>query len=194
VLVAEKEALQRDGYAVGRAVVGQVALRAALRRLNLAIRSNGLTADEIDRCQRATFFPHLRWEPEIWGLLPDGAAELLGWEEDDEWAEPQILLRFPDQGQPWPLEPHVDRPPDWAAGRPYRGIVGVALTGSGPDQGSPRVWPGSHAGRRSEPIPVPMEAGDVLVMHPLLAHSGSLNLGHNIRYAVYFRLLAGRPA
>jgi hypothetical protein len=194
VLVALREALERDGYTVGRAVVGPKARAAALRRLNLDIRIHGLSPAEIDQCQRTTFFPHLRWEPEIWSLLPEGAAELLGWEEGDEWAEPQILLRFPDPDQPWPLEPHVDQPPEWAAGRPYRGIVGVALTASGPYEGSPQVWPGSHRGGKAGPVPVPLEPGDVLVMHPQLAHSGSLNLGYRVRYAVYFRLLAGRAA
>jgi hypothetical protein len=194
MLEAQKDALQRDGYVVCPAMVGPAARAAALRRLNLAIRAHGLTAEEILQCQSTTYFPHLRWEPEVWGLLPEGVAELLGWQEGDEWAEPQILLRFPDEDQPWPLEPHVDHPPDWAGDRPYRGIVGVALTSSGPEEGPPMVWPRSHSGGSGGPIPLALSAGDVLVMHPLLAHSGSLNLGANVRYAVYFRLLAGPAA
>jgi hypothetical protein len=191
--VAVAEELDTEGYLVGRQAVSAPVVREALRRLNLAIRSHGLSASEIDECQRTTFFPHLRWEPEIWALLPEAAAGLLGWQPGDEWAEPQILLRFPDPDQPWPLEPHVDQAPEWATGRTYRGIVGVALTSASPDEGSPRVWPGSHRGAPSAPVPVPLEAGDMLVMHPLLAHSGSLNLGPTVRFVVYFRLLAGAP-
>jgi ectoine hydroxylase-related dioxygenase (phytanoyl-CoA dioxygenase family) len=40
------------------------------------------------------------------------------------------------------------------------------------------------------PLPVDVDTGDAVVMHPLLPHSGSLNAGGTIRYAVYFRYLA----
>ncbi len=165
-------------------------VRPALRMLNLAIRRHGLTAEEIERCQAATFFPHLRWESEVWGVLPRAAAEVLGWTEGDEWAEPQLLLRFPDEDQPWPLRSHVDSAPPWATGRRYKGIVGVALTDVGADEGAAQVWRGSHRGPVTHgPEAVPMSAGDALVMHPALEHCGSLNLGAHTRFAIYFRLL-----
>lgn len=190
-LTPERQALDEQGYTVLRAAVEPSAVGIALRRLNLAIRRHGLTAEDIAACQLATFFPHLRWEPEIWGVLPPTAAELLGWREGDQWGDPQILLRFPDEEQPWSLEPHVDTLPEWAQHRSYRGIVGVALTTAGAGDGAACVWPGSHRGQPGELTPVELEAGDALVMHPQLGHTGTLNLGPTIRTAVYFRLLAG---
>ena len=182
--------LADDGYAVLRQAVAPDAVHAALRMLNLAIRRHGLTAEEIAECQSATFFPHLRWEKEVWDVLPPSAGAELGWVEGDEWAEPQLLMRFPDEDQPWPLDWHVDEAPPWADGRRYKGIVGVALTSAGPEDGCPFVWPGSHGGDvQGDPVPVPLDAGDALLMHPGLAHSGSLNLGPSTRCAVYFRLL-----
>lgn len=187
--------LEREGFVVLRRAVQPDAVARALRLLNLAIRRQGLTPEQIAAYQLATFFPHLRWEPEVWGALPPVAAELLGWQEGDEWGEPQLLLRFPDEEQPWPLEPHVDELPPWAAGRSYRGVVGVALTSAGPDDGTICVWPRSHrpdAGSdRPAMTPVALEAGDAIVMHPLLGHTGTLNLGPTIRTAIYFRLLTG---
>jgi Phytanoyl-CoA dioxygenase (PhyH) len=189
-LGARRARFEQDGYVVLPQATTPERVAAAQRLLHLAIRRHGLTPQEILDCQQSTFFPHLRWEPEIWGVLPEDAAELLGWTEGDEWAEPQILMRFPDEEQPWPLEPHLDESPSWAQGRPYRGIVGVALTTAGDVDGAVSVWPGSHVGRTSDPVPVPVAAGDALVMHPALLHSGSLNLGASIRSAIYFRLVS----
>lgn len=193
-LEVQQRRLAHDGYLVVPHAVAQPRVDAALRLLHLAIRRHGLTPEQILECQSSTFFPHLRWEPAVWDVLPEWAAELLGWAEGDEWAEPQLLMRFPDEEQPWPLEPHLDESPPWAGGRPYRGIVGVALTSAGPADGAVSVWPGSHRGRVSSPVAVPLAAGDALLMHPALQHSGSLNLGPAIRCAVYFRLVTGAPA
>lgn len=186
---------ETDGFVVLPRAVPRPAIDAALRLLHLAIRRHGLTADEIAQCQKSTFFPHLRWEREVWDVLPEPAAEILGWQEGDDWAEPQLLLRFPDEDEPWPLEPHVDEPPPWANGRVYRGICGVALTDGTDRDGSIVIWPGSHrGGRGDETVTVPLAAGDALLMHPRLEHSGSLNLGPSLRAAVYFRLLTDAPA
>lgn len=182
--------LETDGFVVLRKAVSPEAVRAALRMLNLAIRRHGLSAEEIAQCQSATFFPQLRWEPQVWGVLPEGAGEVLGYADGDDWAEPQLLLRFPDEDQDWPLKSHVDVAPPWAQGRRYKGIVGVALTPAGPADGTPYVWVGSHRGSVStDPVPVTLDAGDALVMHPSLKHSGSLNRGAQTRFAIYFRLL-----
>lgn len=195
-LAEVRRAFDADGYFVLRGAVDAAAVDACLRRLHLAIREHGLTAEEIAECQQMTFFPHLRWEPEVWGVLPADAAELLGWRDGDEWAEPQLLLRFPDREQDWPLEPHIDETPPWAGGRRYRGIVGVALTTARSLDGAPRVWRGSHIGTIGDDhlVEITLAAGDALVMHPSLAHSGSLNLGSSIRTSVYFRLLEGSAA
>jgi hypothetical protein len=182
-------AFDSDGYVLLRQVVDRASIGRALRLLNVAIRRHGLTAQEIQSCQQTTFFPHLRWEPEVWGVLPRRCAELLGFRQGDEWAEPQLLLRFPDEVEDWPLEPHLDEPPPWSNGRAYRGIVGVALTATGLEDGAPCIWPGSHAGPARPSVFVPMAAGDALMMHPALEHCGSLNRGAYVRAAIYFRLL-----
>jgi ectoine hydroxylase-related dioxygenase (phytanoyl-CoA dioxygenase family) len=187
----ERQELEEQGYTVLRQAVEPPAVVTALRRLNLAIRQHGLSTDDIWTCQLTTFFPHLRWEPEIWGVLPPQAAELLGWQEGDDWGDPQILLRFPDEDQPWTFEPHVDELPPGQEHRSYRGIVGVALTTAGAQDGVAWVWPGSHRGEPGDMTPVPLDAGDALLMHPQLGHTGTLNLGPTIRTAIYFRLMSG---
>jgi hypothetical protein len=164
-------------------------VEAAMRRLLMELRWHGLTPQQAEEWSDGTFFPHLRWEPEIWATLPDVAAELFGWREGDDWAEPQLVMRFPDAEQQWRMQPHVDRLPEWATGRTYRGITGVALTAATARDGAPYVWPGSHRGADSEPMPLTLSPGDALFMHPQLRHSGGLNLGATIRTAIYFRLL-----
>lgn len=189
---APEASLEGDGYVVMPEAVDAAPRDAALRLLNLAIRQRGLTSEEILHCQGTTFFPDLRDDPAVWGALPPAAAALLDMADGDQWAEPQLLLRFPDEHQHWPLQPHIDQVPPWAPTRRYKGIVGVALTGAGAAEGAPCVWPGSHRGGPADigqHRAVPLQAGAALVMHPDLQHAGSLNLGGQIRYAIYFRLL-----
>ncbi|MCA1710144.1 MAG: phytanoyl-CoA dioxygenase family protein [Actinobacteria bacterium] len=193
-LTAARRSLEADGYCVLPGAVDAGAVDVVVRRLNMAIRHHGLSTDEIYEWQMTGFFPHLRWEPEVWGVLPPAAPELLGWQDGDQWGDPQLLLRFPDERQEWTFEPHVDQLPPWASGRSYRGIVGVALTTAGADDGVACVWPRSHVGEPGEMTPVPLQAGDALVMHPELGHTGTLNLGSTVRMAIYFRLIAGAAA
>lgn len=179
--------LPPDGYYVLRHAVDPRAVTDARRLLNLHIRREGLTAEQIRYCQATTFFPNLRNTSVIWNLLPP----LVCAEPGEEWAEPQILIRFPDEEKvaDYPVIPHMDTEPPWANGRKYKAIVGVNLTDTGERDGALHVWPGSHAGERSKPIPVPMNAGDAVVFDPKLLHAGSPNLGPDVRMAVYFRLL-----
>jgi ectoine hydroxylase-related dioxygenase (phytanoyl-CoA dioxygenase family) len=192
-LTETRRVLYDQGYVVLPQAVEPAAVATALRRLNLAIREHGISAEQIAQWQLATFFPHLRWEPELWGALPPAAAELLGWQEGDTWGDPQILLRFPDADQPWTLEPHTDTLPPGQEHRAYRGIVGVALTRSHAQDGTICVWPRSHVGESEPMTPIDLEAGDAIVFHPELGHTGSLNLGETVRTALYFRLLTGEP-
>jgi hypothetical protein len=271
--------LDRDGYTVLPAAVPADAVHAALRVIGLGIRRHGIPggAEHAD-CQGGTFLPELRDDPAIWALLPHVTRTDPDrrFRPADGWAEPQILLRFPDEAPDWhaiepcrdcghlrsshydvgrrgcmiractcartpdarpALVPHVDEEPEWAgheyvshpygamrcaargSGEPlaaacnlpasdpihvrrrYRAIVGVALTDHGPDDGALHVWPGSHDENTAldefhswAPVPVPLNAGDAVVMHPKLAHAGSLNLGHKMRGMAYFRLLGiGTP-
>jgi hypothetical protein len=181
-----------EGYSTARGVVPAAVCEALLRRLNLEITRVGLTPEEIARCSQGTFFPHLRWEPEVLAVR-DALHDLLRPVAGSEWADAQLLLRFPDEAEEWPLEPHVDREPDWAGDRRYVAVVGVALSRAHEVDGALRVWPGSHVGPTEDTRLVELDAGDVILMHPELRHCSTLNRGPTIRYAAYFRLLGPAP-
>ena len=186
--VVDAALVSGPGFVVLRRLVPAELVEAAVRLLNLEIVRRGLTADEIARSSQSTFFPHLRWNPEVLELRTPVEGALAP-RPGEEWADTQLLLRFPDEAQEWPLMPHVDTLPPWAADRSYRAIVGVALSPSKASDGCVAVWPGSHLRKPSLPRPVELDAGDALVMHPRLRHSSTLNTGGRIRYAIYFRLL-----
>jgi hypothetical protein len=173
--------LERDGFETLRGVIPHYAIERALRCLHLDLLHRGLSASEIAAWHEAKcWFPHLRWHPEILGLLEHLRPGL----RQGTPCEPQILLQLPDEADNWPLEPHVDEPPPWAHGRRYRTIVGVALTPNRRINGGLVVWP-FRGGR----VPVVLAAGDVVLMDPALGHSGGLNREGGIRYVVYFRFL-----
>jgi hypothetical protein len=174
--------LDRDGYVVLRRVVPQDAVEKALRCLHLDILRRGLSAAEIAGYQEAKcWFPHLRWEEPILGLLEHVPPML----RHGTQCDPQILLHFPDEASSWPIEPHVDEPPPWADGRPYRTILGVALSHGYEANGGLIVWPLRGGGATA----VELASGDVVAMHPNLGHTGGLNRDGAIRYTVYFRFL-----
>src|SRR4051812_27028866 len=56
------------GFAIIRGLIDQDRLEGALRRLNLEILRCGISPAEIDEWKYATFWPTLRWEPEILAL------------------------------------------------------------------------------------------------------------------------------
>jgi hypothetical protein len=178
------------GYVVLPDAIDDDLIEAALRRLNLEILRCGITAQEIDEWKYATFWPSIRWDPAFLALLEPlaGVAEP---RPDEMWGDAQLLLRFPDEADDWPLTPHVDDLPEWADGRRYEAIFGISLSRAAAVDGCLAVWPGSHRGEDGEPRLVELDRGDVVVMHPQLAHSSTLNRGGTIRYAVYFRLLSG---
>ena len=183
------ELAQGPGYVVLRGLVPDDLVEAALRRLNLEILRCGLSPEQIECWKHSTFWPSLRWEDEILALR--GPLEAVTPAEPDErWGDPQLLLRFPDEAQSWPVRPHVDDLPDWAGTRSYQLIYGVALSRSHAADGCLTVWTGSHRGEAGERHLVELDAGDVVVLHPEVGHSSTLNAGGTIRYAVYFRLLS----
>lgn len=185
-----RDDLARDGYLVYRGAVPEDVLERALRRLNLEILRCGLSPEQIDEWKYATFWPTVRSEPEIVALRQP-VAKVLRPADDEVWGDAQLLLRFPDEAEEWPLAPHTDELPEWAGDRRYEAIVGIALSRSRERDGCLAVWSGSHRGEADGGIDlVELDAGDVVVLHPDLQHSSTLNRGGTIRYAVYLRLLA----
>ena len=170
------------GYQVLSALIPPEASERALRHIHLDVVRRGLPQEWLSQwLWSAHWFPHLRWDDEIVGLLEHLPAEL----RDGELCDPQIVLQMPDEAAELDLEPHIDQEPDWANGRPYLRIVGVALSTNNRLNGGLSVWPLDGGKSR----PVELAPGDVLVMNPKLPHASGLNRGGGIRYAVYFRFL-----
>jgi hypothetical protein len=170
------------GYDVLRAAVPQEAVDRTLRLLHRDVATNGLPQEWLaEWLWNAHWFPHLRWDDDVVALLDHLPSAL----RSGELCDPQIVVQLPDEADDVELVPHVDREPEWANGRPYRRIVGVALTRNGAENGGLAVWPLDGA-----PVErVELEAGDVLVMNPLLPHASGLNRTGLPRHAVYFRFL-----
>ena len=177
------EMLAKRGFAVVRAAVPDEAVDLALRHIHLDLVQNGASTERLSGWLWGTdWFPHLKWDPPIAGLAWWLPEEL----RDGEVCDPQIVLQPPDDCGDEPIAPHVDRLPEWAGGREYLRIVGIALTASRQSNGGLLVWPFD----RDEPEPVELEPGDAVVMHPRLPHASGLNREGGIRYVVYFRFLA----
>lgn len=171
-----------SGYEILRGALPLEAVERALRHVHLDLVQRGAPAETIGQwLWQAQWFPHLRWDPEIVSLL-DHLPERL---REGELCDPQIMLQPPDSCEDVVLEPHVDREPDWAEGRRYCRIVGIALSPSRRSNGGLVVWPLDGRG----PEPVDLEPGDAVVMDPALPHTSGLNRDGAIRYATYFRFL-----
>jgi ectoine hydroxylase-related dioxygenase (phytanoyl-CoA dioxygenase family) len=168
-------------YEVVRAAVPRECIDAALRLLHGDMLRRGIDEKEIGEWLWAMhWFPHLRFADEITAL-----AEALPprWREGTR-CEPQILLQFPHVGDTEPdISFHLDQEPDWAQGRRYVRIVGVALSDWTSDNG------GLIAQTERGIEPVELAAGDAVMMTPDLLHSGGVNRTGAIRYGVYFRFL-----
>ena len=165
-----------------RGAVPRDAVEAALRHLHLDLVRRGAPADELGAwLWGAHWFPHLKWDAPIAGLVEWLPEEL----REGQLCDPQIVLQPPDDCEEQDLVPHVDQEPPWATGRRFRRIVGVALSRATAANGGLVVWP--FGGRPCDPLE--LDPGDVVVMHPDLPHSSGLNREGNIRYAVYFRFI-----
>jgi Phytanoyl-CoA dioxygenase (PhyH) len=170
------------GYEILRGAIPEAALDRVLRHIHRDIATRGLPQEWLSEwLWNAHWFPHLRWDDEVLALLEHLPPEL----REGELCDPQILLQMPDEAEELELESHVDREPEWANGRRYARIVGVALTPNTPRTGGLTVWPLDGAA----PEALDLQAGDVLVMDPRLPHASGLNRTGAIRYAVYFRFL-----
>jgi hypothetical protein len=177
-----EHSLAARGYAVVRAAVPRDAVEAALRHIHLDVVRRGLDGETIGSwLWSAHWFPHLKWDPPIARLAEHLPAEL----RDGEACDPQIVVQPPDDCDDMPLASHVDQEPEWAAGRRYLRIVGIALTPAHAANGGLVVWPLDGGGA----TPLELAAGDAVVMDPQLPHSSGLNREGGMRYAVYFRFL-----
>jgi hypothetical protein len=176
------ESIATRGYSVLRRVIHQNAIQDALRHIHLDLVQRGLPPETMGRwLWSADWFPHLKWNEPIVGLaecLPDELSK-------GELCDPQIILQPPDDCDDQPLVPHVDQEPEWADGRRFRRIVGIALSPGYVANGGLVVWPFDRGGVEA----IELEPGDAVVMHPQLPHSSGLNREGGIRYAVYFRFL-----
>src|SRR4051812_42172414 len=174
--------LSTVGYAVLRNRVPREAVDGALRHIHLDLIRRGLDAQTLGAWLWSVhWFPHLKWDPPIAGLvsfLPEAFR-------DGEQCDPQIVVQPPDDCDDMPLSSHVDQVPEWSGGRPYKRIVGVALSASRASNGGLWGWPFD----RVDPVCVELEPGDGFVMHPDLPHSSGLNREGMLRYTVYFRFL-----
>lgn len=170
------------GFDVLRGLVPRAAIERTLRHVHLDLLRNGADPETMGRwLWGAHWFPHLKWDEDVVALLEHLPEEL----REGELCDPQILLQPPDSAEDAELVPHVDVPPEWANGRGYARIVGVALSPAHAGNGGLVVWPMDGG----DPEALELDAGDVVVMHPELPHASGLNREGAIRYAVYFRFL-----
>jgi phytanoyl-CoA dioxygenase PhyH len=170
------------GYEILRGAVPEDAREGALRHIHRDIVTHGLPQEWLGQwLWNAHWFPHLKWDPQIVSLLEHLPERL----RDGDLCDPQILLQMPDDGDEAEVASHVDREPEWAEGRRYRRIVGVALSRNDRANGGLVVWPLDGGATEY----VDLEPGDVLVMDPGLPHASGYNRTGTIRYCVYFRFL-----
>jgi ectoine hydroxylase-related dioxygenase (phytanoyl-CoA dioxygenase family) len=172
-----------DGYCIVQSAVPETEVESMRRILLLEIVKYGLPKDRLDEYHNTkTWFPSLR---EYVVHLADYVPSQL---KKGELCEPQILLHFPDENLDYEIEPHRDQEPEWANGRKYTAIAGVALTDSDEQDGGLVSW-----GMDREPCekwdaqPIELYAGDVIIFDPRLWHSGGLNSTDRIREVIYFR-------
>jgi len=131
----------------------------------------------------------------------------------------QAAVRFPDlpdvEGQPFPLDPHIDSFHPSMNGEPgsiraFTAIAGIFLNDIESDwAGNLTVWPGTHRLFEKyfqthkpdpelkfgippielpEPIQLKVKAGDMVLAHYQLAHTAASNLSRDVRYVAYFRM------
>ncbi len=176
----------RRGYEILRGVVPPDAIDAALRHIHLDVATRGIPPEWLSGwLWTAHWFPHLKWDPEIVSLLDHLPAGL----REGELCDPQIVVQPPDQSGEVALESHVDQEPEWANGRRYLRVVGVALTRNHAGNGGLVLWANGDGRATESPD---LSPGDVIVMDPALPHSSGLNREGAMRYAVYFRFLEPR--
>ncbi|HEV8255171.1 MAG TPA: phytanoyl-CoA dioxygenase family protein [Vicinamibacteria bacterium] len=216
---AEGRSLLERGYAVVPGGAAPERIDAALKAINVSL-GRGLHASELEQFRSQSFCPELRTTAAITGLFHGTAARplaeaLLGALEPVTIG--QIALVFPSDEPGGRLHPHLDGLHTPTNGVPegtvrtFTLLVGVLLSDqTAPGMGNLVVWPGSHRlyeehfrrhggeslleGLPDVPLPPPEpvlgRAGDLVLCHYQLAHTGGANTSPRVRYSVYFRVKA----
>lgn len=176
--------VQDSTYLVHHRLVPRAATSALRRRLLLEIRRCGLDTADMAEWSSSTWWPSLRDMPEVLAVV----AYVRGMFPGCLLAEPQILVRLPDEDDTVLGPPHLDDLPPWAleTGARYLAIVGVELTDTPRNGGGTVVYPHGADGPAHS---VFQFEGDALQMGPDLLHSGSPNHSADIRMSVFFRFL-----
>lgn len=121
-------------------------------------------------------WPVHRWNPEILKLLSYIPARY------GELCDPQIVVQ--KQGtEPYFLEFHIDKEPEWAEGRKYANIVGVSVSRQSYENGGLSFL---TAGGMECPT---LWEGSIFSFEPWEYHSPGVNQGLSPRVAIYFRWL-----
>jgi hypothetical protein len=213
----QKRRLLREGYLLLRGAVPAPRIAAALKVINASLGARGLPPDRLSEMRARTFCPELVRAPEILALYAETPVRRLAEATIGQVEAPvegQIALRFP-QPQSSPPVPHIDGMYAPENGVPagtlqhFTALAGVFLSDTPvPEAGNFIVWPGSHellaahfrqhgpasilSGLPSlgsvQPRPLLVRAGDAVLAHYALAHTGGPNLGAHVRYAAFFRL------
>jgi hypothetical protein len=171
-----------ESFRVQRGAVPPEQVDAALRTIHLDLLERGATVGELGEWLWGMhWFPHLTYRDEILALAEALPAD---WQTGAR-CDPQILLQFPHVGPEPQVTFHLDEEPDWAGGRHYERIVGIALSSWRRENGGLLVQEGGGE------TAVELDAGDAVMLPPDLPHSGGVNRTGSIRYGVYFRWLEG---
>jgi ectoine hydroxylase-related dioxygenase (phytanoyl-CoA dioxygenase family) len=171
-----------ESFRVQRGAVPPERVDAALRTIHLDLLERGASVGELGEWLWGMhWFPHLTYREEILALAEALPAD---WQTGAR-CDPQILLQFPHVGPEPQVTFHLDEEPDWAGGRRYERIVGVALSPWRRENGGLLVRDGGGD------TAVELDAGDAVLLPPDLLHSGGVNRTGSIRYGVYFRWLEG---
>jgi hypothetical protein len=171
-----------ESFRVQRRAVAPERVDAALRAIHLDLLERGASVGELGEWLWGMhWFPHLTYRDEILALAETLPAD---WQTGAR-CDPQILLQFPHVGPEPQVTFHLDEEPDWAGGRRYERIVGVALSPWRRENGGLLVRDGDGE------MAVELDAGDAVLLPPDLPHSGGVNRTGSIRYGVYFRWLEG---
>jgi hypothetical protein len=128
-------------------------------------------------------YPSNRWDPKIMQLLAYLPAQ-----KETELCEPQLVRQSWRSPESDGVSLHKDQEPEWAKGRRYSVIFGVALTPQGEYNG------GVIFEQNNSLVQPRLSPGDVVKFWPDQKHcTGIFHAAAGARYSVYFRFLEILP-